>query len=113
MKTFLMTLSVCFAAGNLFTSAVGHGKPNREIHHVRIKNMVFEPALLQAKAGDMIQWTNEDIVPHTATGPNFDSGPIAPGVTWTVTLNEAGIIAYKCSYHPTMVARVQVSPPSK
>ena len=79
-------------------------------HTVTIVGMVFEPATLQAAAGDRIVWLNRDLVPHTASAVDrsFDSGRIEPGQRWSLVLTTAGVVDYGCAYHPTMQGRLEV-----
>jgi plastocyanin len=74
-----------------------------EEHAVAIRAMQFDPAVVRARVGDMIVWTNEDIVPHTATAAGtFDSQQISSKQQWRYTVTHAGDIAYSCTFHPTM-----------
>jgi plastocyanin len=107
--TPVRSLSLCLMMGTLLGSALSHGKQKESRHQVKIRDMVFVPPLVKAKPGDEVTWTNEDIYPHTVTSQHFDSGEIAPGKTWTMTIKEGDMIAYKCSYHPTMIARIMAS----
>ncbi len=71
--------------------------------HIGMKNMKFVPATIEVKSGDTIEWTNEDITPHTATAaPLFDSGSIASDKSWKHTFTEAGSFPYSCTFHPDM-----------
>ena len=79
------------------------------VAHVAMKNMKFSPATIQIKKGDTVEWTNEDITPHTATAaPFFDSGSIASDQSWQHTFTEAGDFPYGCTFHPDMKAEVVV-----
>ena len=58
--------------------------------------------------GEVVEWKNEDIVPHTAaadTGvahkPIFDSGTINTGAAWRYVPRKKGTYNYTCSYHQT------------
>lgn len=67
--------------------------------------MQFVPASVRVHPGDLVVWTNKDIVPHTVTASGwFDSGPLQPGDQWTHGVSEEGGIAldYMCTMHPTM-----------
>ncbi len=68
----------------------------------------FVPTTLTLKKGGTVTWTNADIVPHTVTGADFDSGSIAPGKTYTRTFNSVGSFDYKCSIHPVMQGTVNI-----
>ena len=77
--------------------------------HVVMKNMKFDPATVEVKSGDTVEWTNDDITPHTATAiPHFDSGSIASDQSWRHTFTEAGDFPYTCTFHPDMKGTVIV-----
>jgi plastocyanin len=78
-------------------------------HDVKIENMQFAPAALTVQRGDTVTWRNGDLVPHTATAAGkFDSGNIAPGKTFSRTMDLPGGYDYICSYHPGMKGRIDV-----
>jgi plastocyanin len=70
--------------------------------------MKFDPPNLVVKKGDIVEWKNDDITPHTATSPTFDSGPINPEKSWRHTFTEAGSFSYSCTFHPAMKAAIVV-----
>jgi len=80
---------------------------------VVIKQMHFDPAKLNVKAGETVEWKNEDIFTHTVTANDgsFDSGAIAPGASWQTTISKTGTIAYHCGPHPNMTAELTIEPP--
>ena len=79
------------------------------IVHVVMRNMKFSPASVEIKPGETVEWTNEDITPHTATSaPLFDSGSIDPDKSWRHTFTEPGNFPYTCTFHPDMKAVVTV-----
>ena len=57
-------------------------------HHVAIRAMRFEPAVLHVAVGDTVRWTNLDLVPHTVTSQAgaFDSGNLPPDSSWAVVV---------------------------
>jgi len=55
-----------------------------------------------------VVWQNTDIVPHTVTSKRWDSGPIAAGASWKKVMRARGVVAYHCTFHPTMVGTVTV-----
>jgi plastocyanin len=84
-------------------------KPNaRAIVKVSMRNMQFYPRTLKIKKGDVVEWKNDDLVPHTATSASFDSGSMNPGTSWRHTFTKAGQVAYVCTFHPTMTGVVVV-----
>jgi plastocyanin len=85
------------------------GQPGAsQIITVAIRNMKFNPSMVEVKAGDVVEWKNDDITPHTATSAAFDSGSIEPEKSWRRTFAEAGEFRYACTFHPEMKAVVTV-----
>ncbi len=77
---------------------------------ISIANFAFGPSTLTVKAGDEVTFTNNDSVTHTSTGADgtWDSGPIAPGQSYKVTLTTPGSYSFHCSIHPFMTGTVVV-----
>lgn len=107
VRLLALLIVVCLAGG--VASAWRSVSAAGTTHAVRIKNFVFDPARLEVQSGDTIVWTNDDIVPHTATAkPGFDSKGIEPGKSWRFVAGAAGTFAYSCTFHPTMKGEVVV-----
>lgn len=92
--------------GALMVSAVGGAaaapaKP--AIVRVSIDSLAFGPSTATAKVGDTIEWTNQDVVVHTATASNhaFDV-TLPPGKPVRLVMKKAGAFEYFCRYHPNM-----------
>lgn len=86
-----------------------HPAPAPRVHRVTIRAMAFEPALLEARVGDDIEWVNEDLVPHTATAAGaFDSTVIAPAQRWRTRATRAGDLHYACTLHPMMTGTLRI-----
>jgi plastocyanin len=79
-------------------------------HEVAISDFAFSPATLTIAAGDTVTWTNNDPVVHTATSTTgaFDSGDLAEGDSFSVTLTTPGTYDYLCTPHPTMTGQIVV-----
>jgi plastocyanin len=77
-------------------------------HKIAIRGMAFVPASIAVAPGDAVEWTNEDLVPHTVTATGFDSSLIDPGKSWRHAFKAAGVAQYKCSLHPGMAGTVEV-----
>ena len=75
---------------------------------VSMRNMQFYPQTLHVKKGTVVEWKNDDLVPHTATSASFDSGSLGPGKSWRHAFMTAGQFAYVCTFHPTMTGVVIV-----
>ena len=72
-------------------------------HRIAIRGFEFVPKELKVHSGDIVVWTNEDIVPHTATAKaRFDSKEIASKESWTYKVTRKGTFPYICTYHPSM-----------
>jgi len=78
---------------------------------IQMKNFAFDPPAITIKAGQKLTWTNDDVVPHTSTADRkmWDSGQMAPGRSYTVTVTKPGTYEYACSVHPFMRAKVIVT----
>ena len=77
-----------------------------------IVDFAFDPGPLEVVGGSTITWTNNDGVPHTVTGTGeleFDSGSIASGESFTLTVDAAGEFAYVCTIHGQMSGTVSSS----
>jgi plastocyanin len=85
-----------------------HAKPS--VHVVNMEGLQFKPATLTVHRGDRITWRNNDLFPHTATGPkgSFDSTSIPAGGSWSFVASKPGTFTYTCSFHPTMKATLTV-----
>ena len=79
-------------------------------HAVTISEFAFSPATLTVTAGDTVTWTNEDPVVHTSTSATgaWDSGDLAQGESFSVTLTTPGTFDYVCTPHPSMTGRITV-----
>jgi len=97
-----LVLSIGLLAVPLTASAKG------KTYHVVISGMKFTPQTLTVNVGDTVEWTNEDIVPHTATSKIFDSGTLEPGKSWKTTLHRQGAVPYRCHFHPPMTGSIEV-----
>jgi plastocyanin len=105
-KAMLRKILAAWAATAAFGAWSGHAAA--KTIKISIQAMAFDQKTLVAAPGDTVRWSNDDIVPHTVTASGFDSGEIAPGQSWQVTLKKKGKIPYKCSFHPTMTASIDV-----
>lgn len=71
--------------------------------------MQFQPAALDVSVGDVVVWTNEDIVLHTVTAAGaFDSQTMTSKQEWRYTATKAGEYPYACTFLPTMKAMLSV-----
>jgi plastocyanin len=72
----------------------------------------FTPPTIQAKVGDVITWTNNDSIGHTATvddDPACTTETLAGGETGSLTFSAAGTYAFHCKIHSFMTGTIEVS----
>jgi plastocyanin len=80
-------------------------------HAVAIDASRFAPSRLTIDRGDTVVWTNQDVVPHTATSEasnGLDTKSIAPGGESRHTFTARGDVPYICSFHPGMKGQIRV-----
>lgn len=95
-------------AGTALSVAAATGPANTTID---IRQFKYFPAVVTVHPGDKVRWTNSDTVPHTATAEDksFDSGSIAAGESWILTVPaKKGNYLYLCTFHPNMRAKLIV-----
>jgi plastocyanin len=70
---------------------------------VTIVNFDYQPDQLSVPLGTTITWTNTSDRPHTVTdrGGTFDTDPILPGATATVTFSTPGTYHVFCRINPS------------
>jgi len=78
------------------------------VHVIVIDKMQYGPMPTGVRAGDIIEWTNHDILEHSATARDghFDID-LKPGASGRITA-AAGAIEFFCKFHPTMTGTVAV-----
>lgn len=102
----MMKFALAFAALALLMPGALAGTVN-----VAMRGSNFDPLVAQAHPGDAVVWTNRDPVGHTVTAldGSFDSGLIPAGGSYARTFGSAGVVPYRCTIHPTMVAVLVVA----
>jgi plastocyanin len=69
----------------------------------------FAPDSAEVAVGKTVAWHNADSMTHTATGRDFNTGPIAPGATSApIAFDTAATFDYRCTLHPSMTGKVKV-----
>lgn len=91
-------------------TAHGCTDPPPAHHQVEIRDLNFDPDVVEGAAGDTITWTNHDIVPHTVSGAfeGMESGTIGPGEAFSWVIEQGEPISYLCDFHPTMTGQVLI-----
>ena len=100
-----------FSLAAAFTVLLGTSAAAKVIH-VDIEKLVFNPKTVTAEVGDTIEWTNHDIVAHTATADDKSwEVVLAARATGSYVIQSAGDISYFCRFHPNMRAMIKVPTP--
>jgi plastocyanin len=110
------------------SAAAGQGKP-AVVVDMTGSLLVFEPEVIQIKAGQTVAWKNSSREVHTVTGDprqatnaqdvelpkgaqRFDSGFLNPGQTYEQTFRTPGTYRYVCTLHEVqrMIGQIIVKP---
>jgi plastocyanin len=93
---------------SLVSAALGAGP---QVHKITIDDLAFGPAPGGLHVNDIVEWTNSDILRHTATATDgsFDVD-LPAGATARTILTRAGDVTYVCRFHPGMKGRLEVAP---
>jgi plastocyanin len=78
---------------------------------INLTTTAYAPNPVTVSRGTSVTWVNNDSIAHTATSNDsttFNSGTIAPGGRFSMTLQTAGTFPYRCTFHPNMVGTVTV-----
>jgi len=101
------TLVVLFA---LLSASGAMARESSEIKHITITDAGFHPAQLNVGADDTVVWKNDGQQRHTVTEKDglFNSGPLAPGQTFSFTFNKTGVFSYHDAEHAGLTGQVDV-----
>lgn len=94
----------------LLISLVMMGSPAlAESHHISMKNRTFTPETLTIKAGETVEWNNDDQDVHLVVsgkdlqdpslGKPLDSGTLLPGQYFIHSFTKPGRYPYMCVIH--------------
>ncbi len=100
----------------ILAALVGSMAVNAETVRVSITGIKFLPNVIQVRAGDTVEFTNDSNFTHTVTADPklaknaaniilpagatpFHSGPLAPGVNFSRTFTVPGLYQYVCLPH--------------
>ena len=76
---------------------------------VVIDNFTFSPAEITVKAGDTVEWVNNDFVDHTATATSGEwDVMIVAGQSARQEMTKPGTIKYFCRAHPDMTGTITI-----
>jgi len=78
---------------------------------ITMENLEIMPTEASAKVGDTVEWTNKDVLAHTATAKDGDFDVmLPPKKSGGFVLKKAGTLEYYCRFHPNMKATLKVAP---
>lgn len=104
----ILFLAACGAPGaSTETAPAPVAAPLPKSVAVSITQMTFDPPSVQARPGDTIVWTNNDVVDHDVTqypDSAWTSGILHPGDQWSHVVQ--GSTPYFCSIHVVMKGAV-------
>ena len=83
------------------------------VHRVVIDRFAFEPQRLELRPSDIVEWTNRDLAPHTASAESgdWDSGELSRGGVFRQRFSAEGTAPYFCAFHPHMRGEITVAAP--
>ena len=63
--------------------------------------MSYSPKQVTVAPGTTVMWMNVDTIAHTSTSTTglWDSGPVAPGASFSRPFNDVGTVPYFCTIH--------------
>lgn len=81
---------------------------------VVMQNIQFSPANISVKEGQTVTWSNNESVGHdvTADDGSFKSGAaggLMQGDSFEHKFTKPGTYSYKCTIHPNMTGKVEVT----
>jgi plastocyanin len=81
------------------------------VHRIVIDKLAFVPAPGGLHVNDIVEWSNSDILRHTATATDgsFDID-LPAGATGRTIMKQAGVVNYVCRFHPGMKGLLEVAP---
>ena len=96
-------------AGGAMLAGGGAARAHNGTIHVTIDRLVFEPAEIEVRVGETVEWTNRDRIAHTATVKGGWEVMIPPGKVATRVVEAGDTVDYYCRFHPNMKGRIVVA----
>jgi plastocyanin len=75
---------------------------------VPIRMIAYVPPEIRIRAGQSVEWVNQDPTPHTVTGEGWASELMNEGARYTRRFDAPGRYPYRCLPHPQMTGVVIV-----
>lgn len=99
----LLAVGLALAAGSRAVLAQG------DTIQVLVEDLEFTPAAIEARAGDVIEWVNNDRFAHTATVRGGWDIHLPPGATVSHVLSADDTVEYYCRFHPNMTGSITIT----
>ena len=96
-------------AGGAMLAGRGAARAHNGTIHVTIDRLEFEPAEIEVRVGETVEWTNRDRIAHTATVKGGWEVMIPPGKVATRVVEAGDTVDYYCRFHPNMKGRIVVA----
>jgi len=106
--TALLNRRQLLAAGAAVLAGGTLARAHNGTVHVTIDKLAFQPAEIEVKAGETIEWTNRDPFAHTATVKGGWEVSILPSKSATHVVTADDSVDYYCRFHPNMTGRIKV-----
>ncbi len=74
--------------------------PDTAVHTIYVTNNGFNPAILTAQPGSIIEWVNADLGEHSVNGAVGDSGVLDSGQSYRTRLDTPGTYNYSDKVNP-------------
>lgn len=86
------------------------GNAGEDVVVVEMRNLAYNPGIIEIETGTTIVWRNADAVVHTVTARDgsWNSGNILPSAEWSQRYDSPGRYEIYCIPHPFMTAVVVV-----
>lgn len=81
---------------------------NNATVRIVIQSYRYVPSFVNISIGTTVEWYNNDSVPHSATGPGFDSGPLPRGEVYSFTFTKKAIKHYSSTYTDAEAGVVEI-----
>ena len=108
MTAGLVNRRQVLVAGAAMLASTALARAHNGTVHVTIEKLAFQPADIEVKVGETIEWTNTDPFAHTATVKGGWEVTIPPGKTATHVAAAGDSVEYYCRFHPNMKGRIKV-----
>jgi plastocyanin len=77
-------------------------------HTIYVTANGFQPSILRVSRGSLIEWVNVDLDEHNMSSSGWDSGALAAGQIYRLTMNNIGSISYQDAANPLNTATIIV-----